>query len=74
MKDREAWHAAVHGVTKNPTLLSDWTTTNNKNDGSWVIMRCQSRFILGKYFLGTILVSDTDNTGGHASTELDSKS
>ena len=23
MKDREAWHAAVHGVTKNPTLLSD---------------------------------------------------
>ena len=23
MKDREAWHAAVHGVTKNPTLLRD---------------------------------------------------
>ena len=37
-------------------------------------MRCQSRFILGKCFLGTILVSDTDNMGGHASTELDSKS
>ena len=21
--DREAWHAAVHGVTRNPTRLSD---------------------------------------------------
>ena len=27
MKDREAWHAAVHGVTKSQTQLSDWTTT-----------------------------------------------
>jgi len=23
--DREAWHAAVHGVTKSKTRLSDWT-------------------------------------------------
>ena len=23
--DREAWHAVVHGVTKNRTRLSDWT-------------------------------------------------
>ena len=23
--DREAWHAVVHGVTKNQTWLSDWT-------------------------------------------------
>ena len=23
--DREAWHAAVHGITKNQTRLSDWT-------------------------------------------------
>ena len=23
--DREAWHAAVHGVTKSWILLSDWT-------------------------------------------------
>ena len=27
LKDREAWHAAVHGVTKSQTQLSDWTTT-----------------------------------------------
>ena len=27
VKDREAWRAAVHGVTKSRTQLSDWTTT-----------------------------------------------
>ena len=26
MKDREVWYAAVHGVTKSQTWLSDWTT------------------------------------------------
>ena len=28
--DRETWHAAVHGVTKNRTWLSDWTQLNWK--------------------------------------------
>ena len=28
VKDREAWCAAVHGITKGRTQLSDWTTTN----------------------------------------------
>ena len=27
--DREAWHAAVHGVTKSRTWLSDWTELNS---------------------------------------------
>ena len=27
VKDREAWCPAVHGVTKNQTRLSDWTTS-----------------------------------------------
>ena len=27
VKDREAWRAAVHGVAKSQTQLSDWTTT-----------------------------------------------
>ena len=28
VKDRETWLAAVHGVAKSRTWLSDWTTTN----------------------------------------------
>ena len=28
VKDREAWHAAVHGVAKSWTRLSEWTTAN----------------------------------------------
>ena len=27
--DREAWHAAVHGVAKSRTLLGDWTTIHS---------------------------------------------
>ena len=30
--DREAWHAAVHGVAKSQTRLSDWTELN------WVLV------------------------------------
>ena len=28
--DREAWHAAVHGVAKSQTQLSGWTELNYK--------------------------------------------
>ena len=30
--DREAWHAAVHGVTKSQTRLSNWTELNRAHD------------------------------------------
>ena len=26
--NREAWHAAIHGVAKSQTRLSDWTELN----------------------------------------------
>jgi len=29
--DREAWHAAIHGVAKSQTRLSDWTELNLRN-------------------------------------------
>ena len=31
--DREAWSAAVHGVTKSQTWLSDWTELNWRRHG-----------------------------------------
>ena len=36
VRDREAWHAAVHGVTKSRTQLSDWTELiQRKNSITW---------------------------------------
>ena len=32
--DREAWRAAIHGVTKSRTRLRDWTTYSNQNISS----------------------------------------
>ena len=42
VKDREAWHAVVHGVAKSWTWLSDWTTTmspaaGNKKRKTWFL-------------------------------------
>ena len=38
--DREAWRAAVHGVAKSQTRLSDWTELNwtNWTDSSSVVL------------------------------------
>ena len=33
VRDRDAWHAAVHGVTKSQTQLNDWTTTTYAKGG-----------------------------------------
>ena len=34
--DREAWHAAVHGVAKSQTRLSDWTELNWTEGGEYM--------------------------------------
>ena len=39
MKDREAWRAAVHGVAKSWTQLSDWTTTNRNTWALFVMLQ-----------------------------------
>ena len=33
VSDREAWRAAVHGVTKSQTQLGKWTTTYSNTSG-----------------------------------------
>ena len=33
--DREVWHAAVHGVIKSRTWLSDWTDWHTSDNKSW---------------------------------------
>ena len=33
--DREAWHAAVHGITKNQTRLRDWTEWTGESRREW---------------------------------------
>ena len=42
VKDREAWQAAVHGVPKSPTWLSDWTTSSTSavtfQHNGWLVL------------------------------------
>ena len=40
VKDREAWHAAVHGVTKSQTRFTDWTTNNNNRGNKHQMSLC----------------------------------
>ena len=67
--DGEAWHAAVHGVEKSWTPLSNWTTTRefkiprvNSNVlkyGLWLIIMCQWSFT--DYKKCTTLLQEVDN-------------
>ena len=51
VKDREAWCAAIHGVTKSQTRLSDWTELN------WITMNptCKIKAII--FFKKTIILT-----------------
>jgi len=42
--DRESWHAALHGVTKSHTRLSDWTEVTDGCE-SWTIKKAEWRII-----------------------------
>ena len=55
--DREAWRAAIHGVAKSRTQLSDWTELNwrytrkIKNNMEWPVKNeILNDTILEKYF------------------------
>ena len=44
VEDREGWHAAVHGVTKIQTQLSDWTTVTTLVTSSLIPLGLLSSF------------------------------
>ena len=46
VKDRESWHATVHGVAKSQTRLSDWTELTRVFRSFSI-----SRLIVGLYLL-----------------------
>ena len=58
VKDEEAWHAAVHGVTKSQTQLSNWTTTM-KTKQEWI----RSLFGAGKEPTGRLQSQSPERTG-----------
>ena len=48
--DREAWHAAIHGITKSRTRLSDWTELNWTEFSHMVISQFVYLFTYWKVF------------------------
>ena len=46
--DREAWHAAIHGVAKSWTQLSDWTELNSYYN-LWVIVQ-EAIFLVQSFY------------------------
>ena len=49
--DREAWHAAIHGVAKDPTQLSNWTELKT-------LHRKRKHIIFGKIFFNESIKND----------------
>ena len=64
VKDREAWCAAVHGVTKSRTRLSNWTTKLWRrvvaNQSINICIKVVSKYLLNAYYvLGHTAVKKT---------------
>ena len=54
VKDREAWHTAVHGVKKSLTWLSNWTTTH-VSELNFAGRAVSKRKTLLKWLNGTVI-------------------
>ena len=55
--DREAWHAAVHGVIKSQTWLNNWTEPNQLtkvtyNHNAWYKVNAHKRLVAFPILLG----------------------
>ena len=51
VKDREAWHAAIHGLTKSQTLLSNQKPTRHESKSSINLLFSPHDFIDRRYIL-----------------------
>ena len=43
--DREAWRAAIHGVTKSRTQLSDWTESELREEYMGILWAISATFL-----------------------------
>ena len=57
VKDREAWRATVHGVTKSQTWLSDWTRTGMHSPD--IILPTKVRLVKAMVFPGVMYVCES---------------
>ena len=65
VKDREAWHAAVHGITKGQTWLRDWARATNIQQHGWIANEWVEESSLKAYILwhsGWGKTAGTENT------------
>ena len=53
--DRAAWHAAIHGVAKNQTQLSDWTELKKTENKTEIKNELNWHLKLSKHYKSTIL-------------------
>ena len=62
--DREAWRAAIHGVTKSQTRLSDWTELNWTSSNVLHILQPKQHVVTDwkqRHKWGSVLISNTNS-------------
>ena len=50
VKDREAWHAAVHGVAKSRTQFGDWTAIKTQTNAAFLVREFLPTPLCGEVF------------------------
>ena len=58
IKDREAWHVAVHRVAKNWTRLSDWTTNKGIQRYTWWTLPFTDQAVKPEFLLETLYTAN----------------
>ena len=59
VKNRDAWRAAVHGVARSRTWLSDWTTTRRKSRTTFPLILRYTVLLCFFFFLSALTAKRT---------------